>query len=174
FGGCTDVNDLTACSDAVWRREGNSDWRRVSAIPGGALALPAIAVSGSAVYVFGGCSPREGAVTNHAQAYRYDPAGNRWTPVRELPTGNRGLSAIASGSSSIYLFGGYTDAGFSSDVLLYDVAKDTYSRLKPLPVGLMGAEFVLNGLHVYGAGGEDRMRGRSPRLLQGKLAETPR
>ena len=35
FGGCGDVADLTTCSDAVWRRNGDGQWRRVSTIPEG-------------------------------------------------------------------------------------------------------------------------------------------
>jgi uncharacterized metal-binding protein len=175
FGGCPDAADLARCSDAVWRRDGEGEWRRVSTIPGGPLALPAIAVSGSSIYLFGGCSmPASGKVMNHAGAYRYDSETNVWTTIQKLPAANRGLSAIASAKRYIYLFGGYTDSGFSSEVLLYDIEKDSYSRLKPMPVGLLGIEFVLNGHSIYGAGGEDRMRGRSARLLQGTLKETPR
>ncbi|MEO7652514.1 MAG: hypothetical protein ABIZ80_18780, partial [Bryobacteraceae bacterium] len=42
LGGCPDVADLTKCTDSVWRRDGGGPWRRVSTLPGGALALPAI------------------------------------------------------------------------------------------------------------------------------------
>jgi N-acetylneuraminic acid mutarotase len=172
FGGCPDAADLTRCSDAVRRRDGASDWRRVSTIPGGPLALPAIAVSGSGVYLFGGCSmPSSGKALNHKAAYRYESSTNRWKTIRDLPVANRGLSAVAFGKTSIYLFGGYTDSGFSSEVLLYDIQKDSYTRLKSMPIGLLGTEFVVNGKSVYGAGGEDRMRGRSARLLEGKLTE---
>ena len=173
FGGCPDAADLTACSDAVWHRNGDGMWRRVSAIPGGALAMLAIAVSGSAIYIFGGCSMAPGGkVTNHTKAYRYDSSANQWKSIRELPAGNRGLSAVASGESSIYLFGGYTDSEFTSDVLLYDVGKDTYRRMNPMPVGLLGIEFVSNGRKMYGAGGEDRMRSRSARLFEGTISVT--
>ena len=172
FGGCRDAADLTRCSDAVWRRDGASDWHRVSTIPGGPLALPAIAVSDSSVYIFGGCSMRSrGKAINHRSAYRYDSFRNHWKAIRELPVANRGLSAVAYGETFIYLFGGYTESGFSSEVLLYDTQKDSYTRLKSMPLGLLGVEFVLNGTSVYGAGGEDRMRGRSARLLEGKLTE---
>lgn len=171
FGGCRDVVDLTTCSDAVWRRDGNREWQRVSTIPGGPFALAAVAVSGSAVYLFGGCSmDTNGKVVNHERALRYDPISNQWKTLRDLPKGNRGLTAVAYGDRSILLFGGYTDSGFSSEVLLYELQSYTYKRLKPMPLGLAGIEFVLNGRTIYGAGGEDRMRSRSARLLEGKLA----
>ena len=170
FGGCGDVADLTTCSDAVWRRNGDGQWRRVSTIPEGPLALPAIAVSGSAIYVFGGCSMEgKDKVANHTRVFRYNPSSNQWKALRDLPAGNRGMSAVAPSDGSILLFGGYTDGGFTSDVLSYDIASDTYKKLKPMPVALMGVEFVVNGNRLYGAGGEDRMRSRSARLLEGKL-----
>ena len=139
FGGCGDVVDLKTCSDAVWRRDGHGEWRRASTIPGGPLALEAGAVSGSAVYLFGGCSmDANGKVVNHARAFRYDSKLNQWKTLRDLPSGNRGLTAVTYGDRSILLFGGYTDSGFTSEVLLYDIQSDTYKRLKSMPVGLSG------------------------------------
>ena len=71
---------------------------------------------------------------------------------------------------SILLFGGYTASSFSADVLVYDTAADTYKPSTPMPVPLLGVEFVMSGRTLYGAGGEDRMRGRSARLMEGRLA----
>ena len=175
FGGCRDVVDLTTCSDAVWRRKENREWQHVATIPGGSLALAAAAVSGSAVYLFGGCSmDADGKVVNHARALRYDSTSNQWNTLKALPSGNRGVTAVAYGDRSILLFGGYTDSGFTSEVLLYDIQSDTYKRLKPMHLGLAGIEFVSNGHAIYGAGGEDRMRSRSARFLEGKLTVTER
>jgi N-acetylneuraminic acid mutarotase len=173
FGGCSDVAELGTCSDAVWRRNGNGKWLRASTIPSGPLALAAAAVSRSSVYLFGGCSiDTGGKLVNHRRASRYDSISNEWKPVRELPAGNRGLSALAYDDRSIFLFGGYTDSGFSSEVLLYDIPSDTYRKLKPMPLAVAGVEFVLNGRTLYGAGGEDRMRSRSARLFEANLAVT--
>ena len=147
----------------------------MSAIPGGALGLAAVAVSGSAVYLFGGCSTdSDRKVLNHSKAYRYDPATNSWKAIREMKVSNRGLTALSLGARFIYLFGGYTDSGFSSDVLQYDIETDTYTNLSRMPIALLGVEFVLNGHKLLGAGGEDRMRSRSARLLTATLPETSR
>ena len=113
-----------------------------------------------------------GKVVNHARALRYDSASNQWKTLKALPNANRGLTAIAYDDLSILLFGGYKDSGFTSEVLLYDVQSDTYRKLKPMPLGLAGVEFVLNDRTIYGAGGEDRMRSRSARFLEGTLAVT--
>ena len=84
-----------------------------------------------------------GKVVNHARAFRYDSTSNQWKTLRDLPSGNRGLTAVAYGDRSILLFGGYTDSGFTSEVLLYDIQSDTYKRLKPMPLGLAGHRVCL-------------------------------
>jgi hypothetical protein len=81
------------------------------------------------------------------------------------------VSAVAIEDRSIMLFGGYTASSFSADVLVYDIATDTYKPATPMPVPLLGVEFVMNGRTLYGAGGEDRMRGRSARLLEARMVE---
>jgi N-acetylneuraminic acid mutarotase len=168
FGGCPDAADLTRCSDSVWRRD-NSEWRRVSRLPDGPVALPAVAGVASSIYLFGGCSmPAAGQVVNHDKAYRYDPQKNEWTTLRDLPAGVRGMTALTV-NDAIYLFGGYTDAGFSAEVLVYDPKTDQYRRTTPLPAPVLGAEFVRIGDRLYGAGGEDRMRSRTARLLEGHI-----
>ena len=175
FGGCPDVADLTKCTDAVWRRDGSGPWHRESTLPGGALAMPAVAVARNHVYLFGGCSmPAAGALANRAEAYSYEPRKNTWTTLRALPKANRGPSAVAVDDRLIYIFGGYTDSGFSAEVLVYDIEANAYRTSTPMPVALLGIDFMKSGRSVYGAGGEDRMRGRSARLLKGQLPEASR
>jgi N-acetylneuraminic acid mutarotase len=183
FGGCPDVANLAGCSDSVWRRDGGGPWRCVASLPGGPLALAAVAVAHGRIYLFGGCAmPTAGALVNRGSAYRYDPRSNAWTTLRPLPKANRGAAAVAAGRS-ILIFGGYTATpreaagksasfGFSAEVLVYDVAADTYEPATPLPLPIIGIEFVKSGNALYGAGGEDRMRGRSARLIHGRIGES--
>jgi hypothetical protein len=118
--------------------------------------------------------PAGGALANRAGAYSYDPQTNAWASLHALPDAKRGASAVAVQDRSILLFGGYTASSFSADALVYDIAADTYKRATPMPVGLLGVEFVISGGVLYGGGGEDRMRGRSARLLEARLAEPAR
>ena len=169
FGGCPDAADLTRCSDAVWRRTQGENWKLVSKLPGGPLALPAVAVLGGYIYIFGGCSMlTAGNVVNHADAYRYDARDNTWTTLHSLPAASRGLSAVAT-DRYIYLLGGYGST-FNAEALVYDTQTNAYRHATPLPVPLMAVPFVRNGRKLYGAGGEDRPRGRSRRLLVGELS----
>ena len=111
-----------------------------------------------------------GVVRNHDGAYRYDTEKNKWSSLRSLPQPNRGLSAVADGRR-MYLLGGYTDKGFSPDVFAFDLSGQTYQQVAALPFALLGFELVVSGHSVYIAGGEDKPRGRSGRLL---FAELPR
>ena len=62
--------------------------------------------------------------------------------------------------------------GFSHDVWIYDVQTDSYEQATPLPFGVSGMELTKVGSAVVGIGGEDRMRGRSARVLYGYFETT--
>lgn len=161
FGGCSDVADLTRCSDAVWMREDGGIWRQVAKLPGGAVALSAAAVLQGRVYLFGGCAmPEAGKLFNRAEAWAFDPVSLRFYRLRDLPAANRGLTAgVLNGR--ILLFGGYTGGGFTAEVWSFDPASDSYAAQTPMPAAMTSAEFVPRGSVLWAAGGEDRMKHRS-------------
>ena len=70
FGGCSDVADLTRCSNDVWQRISNREWTKAGSLPVPRLAVAAAAVAGGAVYLFGGCAmPAPGDLRNHAEVH---------------------------------------------------------------------------------------------------------
>lgn len=168
MGGCEDVADLTTCSDAVWMREDGKSWKKIGKLPAGPVANAATAVLDGKVYLFGGCSMAEGKLRNHAEGWVFDPAAGSWKALRNLPAANRGITA-AEAAGKVFLFGGYTDEGFSADVLAYDAAADTYVPQAPMPLAVMGIRFFAHDGKLWGAGGEDRMRSRSARTLSAQL-----
>lgn len=177
FGGCSDVADLTRCSDAVYQRSQDGKWSRVSNLPHGAVAMPAKAMVRRRVYLFGGCSmARAGALMNRDDAYAFDTTDGSWKKLRPLPHSNRGMSAVAIDDRHIVLYGGYMaspqeaagkapDFGFTADVLMYDTETDTYEQVGQAPLAAAGVELLYHSGVLFGAGGEQRMRGRSDRLL---------
>ena len=181
FGGCSDVGDLTRCSDAVQMRPPGGGWSRVSAMPQGPISMPASAVVRGRVYLFGGCwMPKPNRLINRADAYVFDPASKKWQQLAPLPHANRGLSAAVLDDRYVLLCGGFTaseeeaagkaaDFGFSSEVLAYDVEKGTYTKLAPLPLAAADIEVVIHDGVLYGLGGEHRMRDRTPQLVAAKL-----
>ncbi len=169
FGGCASVTDLTQCTNAVWKRDLAGKWSRVSAMPDGAVALRSSAVLNGRIYLFGGCTTGSGtAVRNVDEAWQFDPTSNHWKKLRSL-SAIRSISAVAIDSRHILLAGGF-DESFSDAVQIYDTVLDRYEPFTSLPFKVAGMEFVRRANFILGLGGEDRMRGRSHRLIQASVA----
>ena len=93
-----------------------------------------IAVSGNAVASQGGNVYSFGGIANNtaiANAYKYTPGTNTWTPVASLPQ-PRGWFSAASDGTFIYLLGG-VDQNFNTTATLwrYDPVSNTYNTSLP-------------------------------------------
>lgn len=93
-----------------------------------------IAVSGNAVASVAGNVYSFGGITNNtaiANAYKYTPATNTWTPIASLPS-PRGWFSSASDGTYIYLLGG-VDENFNTTATLwrYDPVSNTYNTSLP-------------------------------------------
>lgn len=177
FGGANDAADLTTCSAEVSARDATGSWHTVGLMPQGPLTNAASAVIGHMVYIFGGVSmPAAGKLLNHADAYRFDAAEHSWRRVAPLPEPIRGLTAVALDGRRILLAGGYRatqneaegkppEFGFSSEVYVYDTRMDQYLKVSALPFAASGIALLKRGDQLMAMGGEDRMRGRTDRVL---------
>src|SRR6266480_6890948 len=87
----------------------------------------AVASVGGNVYSFGGIANN----TAIANAYKYSPATNTWTPIASLPQPRGWFSATTDGTN-IYLLGG-VDQNFNTTATLwrYDPASNTYNTSLP-------------------------------------------
>ena len=87
----------------------------------------AVASQGGNVYSFGGLANN----TAIANAYKYTPATNTWTPIASLPA-PRGWFSGASDGTYIYLLGG-VDQNFATTATLwrYDPGSNTYNTSLP-------------------------------------------
>jgi hypothetical protein len=93
-----------------------------------------IVTSGQAVASVGGNVYSFGGIANNvaiANAYRYSPATNTWTPIASLPAA-RGWFSAASDGTYIYLLGG-VDQNFNTTATLwrYDPVSNTYNTSLP-------------------------------------------
>jgi hypothetical protein len=93
-----------------------------------------IAVSGNAVASVGANVYSFGGIANNiaiANAYKYNPASNTWTPIASLPA-PRGWFSAASDGTYIYLLGG-VDQNFNTTATLwrYDPVSNTYNTNLP-------------------------------------------
>jgi len=104
--------------------------------------------------------PAAGQIRNHAEAWSFDTESLAFARLPNLPAPNRGITAAAA-DGRIWLFGGYTDAGFTAAAYSFDPETKTYRSQTPLPTAMSSAEFVVDGKRLWAAGGEDRMKHRS-------------
>jgi N-acetylneuraminic acid mutarotase len=169
FGGCASDRDPANAHGEVWIRNTNRVWHQISVLPRRNVLLSAHACAGDKVYLFGGYSVSPGGgVLNHDEAFSFDCNTHEWVSLRKLPLAARGSSAVALDNRWIVILGGYS-TGFLKTVLFYDIARDRYEEGTPLPIGLLDTHFVLYKDEIYGAGGEDRARGRTSKCLAGYL-----
>src|SRR6266404_3225042 len=87
----------------------------------------AVASQGGNVYSFGGIANN----TAIANAYKYTPATNTWTPIAFLPEPRYWFSAATDGTY-IYLLGGLNENGLPrANLWRYDPVSDTYNTSLP-------------------------------------------
>ncbi|MCA9214455.1 MAG: tandem-95 repeat protein, partial [Planctomycetales bacterium] len=98
-----------------------------------------------------------------ADAERYTPATDTWTPITSLPQALHGHSAVGDKNGHVFVFGGSTtldDSGIQRTSYSYDIATDTWSTIAPLPTGTRdsavavdddGLIYVIGGLTTSGA-----------------------
>jgi hypothetical protein len=84
-----------------------------------------------------------------------------------MPAAMRAFWATSDGSS-VYLIGGYSDAGLDN-VIRYSPKRDEYEFVSKLPQPLMDTKFIYNKGTFYGASGEDKLVSRFPGIVIGKF-----
>jgi N-acetylneuraminic acid mutarotase len=93
-----------------------------------AVTHAALASVGGSLYLLGGLEGS--AFVPSGKAYRLPALGTAWEPLADLPAGEeRGAAAVVVSSGHIFLMGGETSAGFTSSVLDYHVASNTWTVL---------------------------------------------
>lgn len=174
--GADSVADLSTASSILLSAslsEPKPAWKTRSPIPGEGRAVFAAATCNGKLYVFGGCNADAGAVRNLASAYRYDPAIDRWSRVKDTPAPVRAWSASSPDKRFIFLFAGYSsptpsdptipkEGQFEKRVYRYDTLDDEYLEVSPLPHANADISFHFFKGVAYGAGGEPKAKVRSP------------
>jgi N-acetylneuraminic acid mutarotase len=182
-GGGDSVADLSTASStllSVSLSDPTAVWKARSSIPGEGRAIFAAATCGGYLYVFGGCNADAGGVRNLASAYRYDPARDRWSRLKDAPAPVRAGSASSRDERFIFLFAGYSsptpsdptipkEGQFEKRVYRYDTLKDEYQEESPLPHANADISFHFFKGAVYGAGGEPKGKARSPWTFIGQF-----
>jgi N-acetylneuraminic acid mutarotase len=121
------------------------------------VRYPAVAVVGTALYIFGGVSTLQGMDT--AVVQRFDPGRRVVEQVATLPTTLSHASAIVLGGQ-VYLLGGYVNSTQLSDqILRFDPTTLTSTVVGHLPAPLSdgGAAVIDNRGYLVGGQGTSRV-----------------
>jgi N-acetylneuraminic acid mutarotase len=112
---------------------GADSWRQRASLPSG-LHHAGIGALNDRLYVIGGFEYSGFTVwhpTTHV--YQYDPATDRWTRRKPMPTA-RGALAVAVLNGKLHAVGGYTKEGNTGAHEVYDPQTDNWSSLAALPL----------------------------------------
>jgi len=124
----------------------------------------ASALVGGKLYVVGGrvVNLEHNLNTNEV----YNPSNDSWTKLEPMPSNRSGLSAAASSSGDIYVFGGEENAGTFNNNEKYDPDTDKWELKSPMPTARHGLAAVTVSDKIYVIGG-----GPEPGLIVGGVNE---
>jgi uncharacterized repeat protein (TIGR01451 family) len=111
-----------------------------------ALSGAAVAAHNGRLYVFGGQS----ASQDSRAAYAFDPTTGQWSTLAPLPVPDATYARAVSAGAYLYVAGGRPDR---TQLLRYDPAANTWTRLADLLTGRYGAAMVAAEGRLYVAGG---------------------
>ena len=115
------------------------------------VRYPAIAVIGTAAYLFGGVTTTNGTDTTAIQ--RYDPKTHTTSVIAQLPAPLSHTSAITFGNV-VFLLGGFVNNTPSTQVLRFDVHTNRITDVGALPAPLTDAAATIVAGTGYLVGGE--------------------
>src|SRR6476619_6121727 len=108
----------------------------------------ALATDGTYAYAFGGSSSNGGG--QHAEANRYDPATNSWTPLASMASQDFFLHGEYGGNRKIYVIGG----GFYQRLnRIYDIDTNSWSTGMQVPIGIWNYGHTYANGKIYVIGG---------------------
>ncbi len=154
--GGTTHRSRSADTHQVYDPASNS-WTQKAALPG-PRAWPAVAVYDGKIFVFGGDKmgwppPYD---TETKTSWVYDPAGDCWSDIAELPN-PRSYAAAVTVDNYIYIFGSRAlekDEPLDLSTYRYDPAKNVYERMQDLPEAAMFIIAAEHDNYIYAVHGQ--------------------
>jgi N-acetylneuraminic acid mutarotase len=173
LGGISIAGNYKTATNTFWRlRLGEKGWKTLPPLPGPGRFNHAMADIQGKIYVFGGATAGPDGVQNLSDAYRFDPALDKWMHLPELRVANRSWWAVEVGERAL-LLAGYTN-DFRREVYWYDTKSSQIQPAGDLPHALADIKFFRMGDLLIGAGGEAGPRVRGRWTMQAKLPKSKR
>lgn len=145
------VAAVTIGTPCIAQHESHSDWKRLPD-----MAVPrweaGTVVLDNKLYVFGGYRM---PTKSCKRVDVFDPKDNSWRKLADLPSAISHMNPVLDGRT-VWFAGGFKDGykGYAiSEVLRYDIDKDTYTAGPSLPQSLSAAAAGILDGKLYLAGG---------------------
>ncbi len=130
-----------------------SAWTIVAKYP---LVIQSPAVASDGTYAYSGTGSAGDSPTSGF--YRYDPVGDTWTSLPNVPIAVYAAGAVYAGNTNaIYIFGGYDGTAAQSTTQIYNIATQSWSTGAPMPEGrsFVNAAYYPDNGKIYVIGGFD-------------------
>ena len=179
-----DTSQAAASVVALDTRATRHQWRHVTDIPGPAIEWRMGTLSHGILYLFGGLVAPDPApefpdqiirarhnvppLIPRGESFAFDLASRRWRELEPLPAPVGSGACTALDENHLVLTAGLAMAipkqrapdkkdrtYLTSECLLYDVARDRYTPIDSLPIGLVDQGAALINGRIYVLGGED-------------------
>ena len=145
----------------------NGQWTPLASLPGPARAYPAMVASGSDLFLLGGLGGGDATVHDRTfgDAYRYIPASNQWTRLKDLPMAGYCWSACPLNGGRL-LLAGRADRQIHNEIWSVDLDTLDFQLLGHAVIQATCAPLVpLNGQTFWLIGGEpDSLKHRTNRV----------
>lgn len=128
-----------------------------------AVVLLAVVITLGAILIAGATTPSPVVPTSLPPTPVQPIIVQRWQSTSSLPEARSGMAA-AQFESAIYLFGGVTTGGASSDVLHFSAASGKWEALAAKPTAVSEFQAAVLGEMIYLPGGKDSRNLPSPVL----------
>ncbi len=192
LGGISETSSTSALPNlyALNLKQLSQGWQTLVPLPGPSRILPAVAVLGGSLYVFGGShlSPGpDGKIQREylKDAWKYTP-GSGWRQLAEMPRGAVAAPVVVpstAGNTSILILGGDDGAhtgfgpmkdhpGFTHQVLAYDTKIDAWSDAGVALFSTLTAPVVPWKGGSLIIGGEVAPGVRTPKIYYGNKAQS--
>ncbi len=132
-------------------------WEEIAPLPTPRFALDAVVIDGRIV-TLGGVAFTPQGFNNFDHTEVFDPGTGEWSRGDiTLPWTAAGAGACLA-EGHLFVFGGYSGDGISDHAACYDISRQEWRILPPMPhtLAAMGVAVVDNGIYLLGGWADDR------------------
>lgn len=152
FGGAPGLSQATAGAWSFDTKTPDAQWKTLASLPIPRVSSYAAAVNGK-IYIIGGFYIANNTRVTTPEVLEYDPATNKYTTKKTMPTATYGMAGAVIGSK-IYVMSGIAGGAYSNSTQVYDVETDTWASQNNTLYSAIYPTASVIGNDIYMLGGQ--------------------